>query len=140
MGVLVNRWSVRHYSCMSLQEELPVEVFGMQIPCSIITISMLDGALEEPGDPGMEEILAACNYPSLQFRTSIHDNKDNAANTEQENRQKIIEGFVSRFPRSLFLLFISFWILANLYSGTASYFPEEFLGFPGPVVEELSIY
>ncbi|MDP3564762.1 MAG: hypothetical protein Q8R70_09765 [Methanoregula sp.] len=140
MGVLVNRWSARYYSCTPLPEVPAVEIFGMQLPCSIITLSMLDGTLEVPGDPGMEEILAACNYPSLPFRTRICDNEDNAANPEQENRQKIIDGFVSRFPLFPVLLFISFWILVNLYSGTASYFPDEFLGFPGLEVEELSIY
>lgn len=140
MGVQVDRWSSRHYSCMPLPKMPAMEVFGMHIPISIITLSSLGATVPGPGAPDMEEILAACNYPSLPFRTRILDNEDNAANPEQENRQKIIEGFVSRFPRYQVLVFIGLWILANLYSGTISYFPNEFLGFPGLEVDELSIY
>jgi hypothetical protein len=140
MGVQVNRWSARHYSCTPLPEVPAVEVFGMQIPVSVVTLSSLSATVPGPGAPDMEEILAACNYPTLPFRTRILDNKDTAANIERERRQKIIDGFVSKFPRTQVLVFVCFCILANLYSGTASYFPSDFLGFPWLEVEELSIY
>jgi hypothetical protein len=140
MGVQVNRWSSRHYSCTPFPEMPAMEVFGMQIPVSIITLSSIWGTVPGPKAPEMEEILAACNYPSLPFRTRIIDNKDTAVNLELERRQKIIEGFVSRFPRSHVLVFVCFWILANLYTGTASYFPTEFLGFAGPELDELLIF
>ncbi len=140
MGVQVNRWSARHYSCTPLPEVPAVELFGIQLPHSIISLSVLSVSLEMPRAPGMEEILAACNYPSIPFSTRIHRDKNAAQPLDREKQQKIIDGFVKRFPRYQVLVFICFWILANLYSGTASYFPTEFLGYPGLEVEELSIY
>jgi len=65
MGVLVDRWSIRHYAMTPLPEVPSVEVFGMQIPVSIISISSLAGFARAPGSIDMEDILMACNYPSI---------------------------------------------------------------------------
>ncbi len=140
MGVLVNRWSVREYARMPLPEEPVAEVFGMQIPGSIITLSMLGGFLEVPGAPGMEEILAACNYPSLLFSPHPDGTPEIVAKPEPENRQKIIKDFLSRFPLSPIVLFTCFWILASLISGAASYFPNDCIDLAGQEMEELSMH
>lgn len=62
MGVVVDRWSVRHYA----QSPLPVcpsmDVFGMMIPVSIISLSTLAGSLQVTEKLDMETILEICNY------------------------------------------------------------------------------
>ena len=65
MGVLVDRWSIRHYAMTPLPEVSSVDVFGMQIPVSIISLSSLAGFAQEPAGIDMEDILMACNYPSI---------------------------------------------------------------------------
>jgi hypothetical protein len=98
MGVLVNRWSARQYACMQLPEEPSMELFGMQIPRSVVTLATLSESRDEPGAPGMEEILAACNYPSQPLNHPRPGTTDTAAKPGQEDRQKIIREFMSRFP------------------------------------------
>ncbi len=41
-----------------------VDLFGMRIPVSIISLSTLTGSAHDPEHPGMEDVLAACRYPS----------------------------------------------------------------------------
>jgi hypothetical protein len=65
MGVVVDRWSVRHYVLMPGRELPAVDLFGMKIPLSIISLSTLAGSLSDPGHLKMEDILEACNYPSM---------------------------------------------------------------------------
>jgi len=64
MGVLVDRWTVRHYTSMPLPVIPVMELFGMQIPLSIISLSTLDGTVRDLEYLDMEEVLTACNYPS----------------------------------------------------------------------------
>jgi hypothetical protein len=64
MGVLVDRWTVRHYTSMPLPVIPVMELFGMQIPLSILSLSTLDGTVRDLEYLDMEEVLTACNYPS----------------------------------------------------------------------------
>ncbi|MDD1687554.1 hypothetical protein [Methanoregula sp.] len=64
MGVMVDRWSVRQYAMISLPDKPTMEVFGMQIPLSIITLSTLAGSARETVTLGMDDVLDACSYPS----------------------------------------------------------------------------
>jgi hypothetical protein len=64
MGVLVDRWTVRHYARMPLPDIPVMELFGMQIPHSILSLSTLDGTVRDLEYLDMEEVLMACNYPS----------------------------------------------------------------------------
>jgi hypothetical protein len=64
MGVEVDRWSVRHFSRMPLQDVPSIEVFGMRIPLSVISLSTLAGSANETGGLTMDDVLIACNYPS----------------------------------------------------------------------------
>lgn len=63
MGVVVDRWSVRHYARASLPECPTMDLFGMKIPVSIISLSTLAGSLQGTDRPDMDTILAVCNYP-----------------------------------------------------------------------------
>lgn len=69
MDVVVDRWSVRHYATMPLPEVPAMEVFGMQIPISIVSLSTFAGTVREPGHLDMEDVLIACNRPSMSPRT-----------------------------------------------------------------------
>jgi hypothetical protein len=65
MGVQVDRWSVRSYARAPLPDIPAVDIFGMRIPVSIVTLSTLAGSGKETANPGMDDVLAACNYPSV---------------------------------------------------------------------------
>ena len=72
MGVLVDRWSVRNYARMPLKDVPSLEVFGMNIPASIISLSSLSESQDHAGHTNGEDILAACFYPSDRpFRKSF---------------------------------------------------------------------
>lgn len=64
MGVVVDRWSVRHYVHLPLRELRTIEVFDMKLPVSIIYLSTLAGSLPVTGSLDRESILEVCNYPS----------------------------------------------------------------------------
>jgi hypothetical protein len=69
MDVVVDRWSVRHYAMTPLPDVPAMEVFGMQIPISIVSLSTFAGTVREPGHLDMEDVLIACNRPSMVART-----------------------------------------------------------------------
>jgi hypothetical protein len=64
MGVIVDRWSVRHYTGLALPSIPSVDVFGMKIPVSIISLSTFAGTSAEPARLDMEEVLMVCNMGS----------------------------------------------------------------------------
>jgi hypothetical protein len=71
MGVEVDRWSVRHFSRIPLPDVPALEVFGIQIPVSVISLSTLAGSGNETAGLTMDEMLTACNYPSGPERSRI---------------------------------------------------------------------
>ena len=79
MGVLVDRWTVRQYARMPLPDIPMMELFGMQIPVSILSLSTLAGTLGDRAYPDMEEVLTACKYPSRiphNPKRSVHNNEE----------------------------------------------------------------
>ncbi len=61
MGVTVDRWSVRHYAGLPVPAIPFVDVFGMKIPVSIISLSTFAGTSAEPARLDMDEVLMFCN-------------------------------------------------------------------------------
>jgi len=61
MGVVVDRWSVRHYAGLALPVIPSVDVFGMKIPVSIISLSTFAATSAEPARLDMDEVLMICN-------------------------------------------------------------------------------
>lgn len=61
MGVIVDRWSVRHYAGLPVPAIPSVDVFGMKIPVSIISLSTFAGTSTEPARLDMDEVLTFCN-------------------------------------------------------------------------------
>jgi hypothetical protein len=64
MGVIVDRWTVRHYSMLPMRTTRTIDVFDMKIPVSIISLSTLGGSMQGAESPGMDTVLEACEYPS----------------------------------------------------------------------------
>jgi hypothetical protein len=65
MGVKVNRWSIGNYMKGIFPVVPTVAAFGMMIPVSIISLSSLATTQDTTGRVNGEDILAACNHPSL---------------------------------------------------------------------------
>ncbi|MFA4825613.1 MAG: hypothetical protein WC593_10710 [Methanoregula sp.] len=64
MGVKVDRWSVRSYSCLAFAPPPMVAAFGINVPVSIISLSTLATTVGDAGRACGDDVLAACYYPS----------------------------------------------------------------------------
>jgi hypothetical protein len=64
MGVVVDRWSVRNYVQHDRRTVPAMDMFGVRVPLSIVSLSTLAVAVPERGRMDARALLAACNYPS----------------------------------------------------------------------------
>ena len=64
MGVIVDRASCRNYATLALPPVMTADVFGLQLPFSILSVSSLAARLGEGGRIKGTEALAACGFPS----------------------------------------------------------------------------
>jgi len=64
MGVIVDRASCRNYATLALPPVPTADVFGLQLPFSILSVSSLAARLGEGGRIKGAEALAACGFPS----------------------------------------------------------------------------
>jgi hypothetical protein len=64
MGIMVDRWSVRNYGQKNRRTVPAVDMFGIRIPLSIVSLSTLAVGIPEGGRIDAAELLAACNFPS----------------------------------------------------------------------------
>jgi len=64
MGIVVDRWSVRNYHRNTENKVPTVDMFGIRLPMTIISLSVLAAQCRNGIDT--EKILAACRYPSNQ--------------------------------------------------------------------------
>jgi len=63
LGVVVDRWSVRHYAQSPLKKIPSMELFGMKIPVSIISLATFASSVQGFEQADMDTILEICNYP-----------------------------------------------------------------------------
>lgn len=63
LGVAVDRWSVRHYAQAPLKQIPTMDIFGMKIPVSIVSLSTFAGSLQFSEQADIDTILEICNYP-----------------------------------------------------------------------------
>jgi len=70
MGVVVDRWSVRNYVQKSTNTVPAVDMFGIRVPVSIVSISTLAMGIREGSNIDASEVLAACGYPSRKRDTA----------------------------------------------------------------------
>jgi hypothetical protein len=139
MGVQVNRWSAREYSRTPMPEVPYMEVFGLRIPTSILALSVLPRPGSEPVNPTMDDVLRACNYPSVpaSAATPVYGVPD--ASVNRERQQEYIQELLTRFPQVPGIVFITFSLLANALSGTFIFLPDGFLDLIGSEMEVLSV-
>jgi hypothetical protein len=72
MGIKVDRWSVRSYCNLPFTPPPVIAAFGMHLPISVISLSALAAALGDTSRIHGEDVLAACNHPSLNQRRRLH--------------------------------------------------------------------
>jgi hypothetical protein len=71
LGIVIDRGSVRNYANRDFPEIPTVDIFNMQLPISIISLSTLATSAGEGGGIKEAEVLAACGFPSAH-RTALH--------------------------------------------------------------------
>jgi hypothetical protein len=64
MGIIVDRWSVRNYAQQNRKPVPAVDMFGVRVPLSIVSLSALAPGVPEGGYMDTQALLAACNHPS----------------------------------------------------------------------------
>jgi hypothetical protein len=64
MGIMVDRWSVRNYVQKNTRTIPAIDMFGIRIPRSVVSLSSLAMGIREGSSIDAGEILAACGYPS----------------------------------------------------------------------------
>ena len=63
MGIVVDRWSVRNYGQNNNRIVPAVDMFGVRVPLSIVSLSTLAAGMTEGGHRDIRELLAACSLP-----------------------------------------------------------------------------
>ena len=66
MGVIVDRWSVRNYVQKNTKTVPAVDMFGIRIPRSVVSLSSLAMGLRDDRGIDPSGVLAACGYPSAK--------------------------------------------------------------------------
>jgi hypothetical protein len=69
IGVVVDRWSVRNYVLRGYPAPPTVEMFGISLPLSVISLSNRAAQIPEGSMLGPADILEACRFPSLARTT-----------------------------------------------------------------------
>ncbi|MCK9579157.1 MAG: hypothetical protein M0Q92_01755 [Methanoregula sp.] len=64
MGIVVDRWSVRNYIQKNSHTVPAVDMFGIRVPVSIVSLSTLAVGMRECNGIDAPDLLAACGYPS----------------------------------------------------------------------------
>lgn len=76
MGILVDRWSVRNYVQNNRRTIPAVDMFGIRVPVSIVSLSTLAVGIHESSRIGADDLLAACGYPSRTPDPGLHQSRD----------------------------------------------------------------
>jgi hypothetical protein len=71
LGIVIDRTSVRNYANRDFGEIKTADIFNMQLPFSIISLSSLAARAGERSGIEGAEILAACGFPSAH-RAALH--------------------------------------------------------------------
>jgi len=64
MGIRVDRTSWKKYSGRAIPEIPVTDIFGMQLPSSVLTLANLSARIPEGGRIDSTDALEACNFPS----------------------------------------------------------------------------
>jgi len=64
MGIIVDRWSVRNYIQKTCRPVPAVDMFGIKVPVSVVSLSSLSMGIREGSGIDAGNVLAACGYPS----------------------------------------------------------------------------
>jgi hypothetical protein len=68
MGIIVDRWSVRNYLRQGFSAIPSMQMFGMELPVSVVMLSTTAAGLRKGSRFEAADILAACRFPSQQAR------------------------------------------------------------------------
>jgi hypothetical protein len=72
MGIIVDRWSVRNYILNGCRLIPSLDMFGIRLPMSLISLSALAAGIRGVDTIDAAEFLAACTYPAaLKTRPDI---------------------------------------------------------------------
>ena len=80
MGIIVDRWSVRNYIQKNCHTIPAVDMFGIRVPVSIVSLSTLAVGMREGKGIDAQDLLAACGYPSRKENPATFPLQDQTPN------------------------------------------------------------
>ena len=89
LGIVIDRSSVRNYANRDFGKIQTVDIFNMQLPFSIISLSSLAARAGEGSGIEGSEVLAACGFPSAHRKApqfSVEEKREQQY--EKEEREK----------------------------------------------------
>jgi hypothetical protein len=90
MGIAIDRGSVRNYANRDFPEIPMLDIFNIQLPISIISLSTLATSAGDGSGIEREEVLAACGFPSA-YRTALRHplrGKEGEVRLEEEEERE----------------------------------------------------
>lgn len=84
MGIIVDRGSVRNYVRNNRHTIPAVDMFGIRVPVSIVSLSTLAVGIHENNRIDAKDLLAACGYPSRTPDPVRNQSRDNNSNPEPQ--------------------------------------------------------
>jgi hypothetical protein len=95
LGILIDRGSVRNYAKRDFKEIPMADIFNMQLPFSIISLSSLAAGAGEGGGIKGAEVLAACGFPSA-YRAVLHPPVTGEKREQRDKEEEKEEGKTER--------------------------------------------
>jgi hypothetical protein len=84
MGIVVDRWSVRNYVQKNCHTVPAIDMFGIRIPVSVVSLSTMAMGIREDSGIVAQDLLAACGFPSQKRTPSGAPSQDRGCDlTEQ---------------------------------------------------------
>jgi hypothetical protein len=83
MGIIVDRWTVRHYLQKNNHPVPSVDMFGFRVPHSIFSLSSLAMETQEGGRIDADRMLAACDYPSRKKNSEGTHTSEQASENDE---------------------------------------------------------
>jgi hypothetical protein len=95
IGIIVDRGSIRNFSLRQFPEVKTVDVFGMRLPLSVLSLSSLSAKIREGTRVPGAEVLTACGFPSAYRAPANHriltekgDERDKQKHEEERESHK----------------------------------------------------
>jgi hypothetical protein len=98
IGVIVDRWSVRNYARKGYPVPPTIDMSGIRIPLSFLSLSTLVTQVPEGGSLDSTDILEACRFPSAVMSAQSPQAKTSGIFSQDCGKDQDNKGFIHGLP------------------------------------------